>query len=109
MVSNEEIVEIIGQEVIPIRIVKHVKHVSFRLVPKLKSMSILGTSVIESLRMTLNYDTETWWLTCSPSICYHMGAIKTESQKKANCYKDFASLLSIRTQNTFQILKIPTL
>ena len=62
MVANGGNVEIIGQIVIPIMIGKDMKHVSFRLVPKLKSTSILGTDMIKSLKMTLNYDTETWWL-----------------------------------------------
>ena len=55
MVANGETVEIIEQVVIPIMIgkdVKHVKHVSFRLVPKLKSTSILGTGMIKNLKMT---------------------------------------------------------
>ena len=62
MTTNEEIVEIIGQMVIPIIISKDIKHVSFRLSPKFNSTSILGREMIKSLKMTLNYDTKTWWL-----------------------------------------------
>ena len=74
MVANGETVEIIGQIVIPIMVGKDVKHVSFRLVPKSKSTSILGTDLIENIKMTLNYDTRTWQLTGSPPTRYHMEA-----------------------------------
>ena len=74
IVANGESVEIIGRVVIPIMISKDVKHMSFRLVPKLKSTSILGTDMIKNLKMTLNYDTETWWLPGSPPTRYQMEA-----------------------------------
>ena len=74
MVANGETAEIIGQAVIPIMIGKDIKHVSFLLIPKLKSTSILGTDMIENLKMILNYDTETWWLPGSPPTRYHMEA-----------------------------------
>ena len=48
-VANGETVRIIGQVVIPIMIGKDVRHVSFRLVPKLKSTSILGTDMIKRM------------------------------------------------------------
>ena len=48
MVANGETVEIIGQVVIPIMIGKDVKHVSFRLVPKLKYTSVLRTDIIKT-------------------------------------------------------------
>ena len=44
-VANERTVEIIGQVIIPIIIGKDVKLVSFRLVPKFRSTSILGTDM----------------------------------------------------------------
>ena len=73
-VANGGTVEIIGQVIIPIIIGKDVKHVSFRLVPKLRSTSILGTDMIKNLKMTLDYDTETWWLPGSPPTRYQMEA-----------------------------------
>ena len=51
MGANGETVEIIGQVVIPIMIGKDVKHVSFRLVSKLKSTSILGADMIKSIKL----------------------------------------------------------
>ena len=45
-VTNGGTAEMIGQVIIPIIIGKDVKHVSFRLVPKLRSTSILGTDMI---------------------------------------------------------------
>ena len=74
LVANGETVAIIGQVVILIIIGKDVKHMSFRLVPKLKSTRILGTEMIQNLKMTLNYDTGTWWLPRSPPSRYHMEA-----------------------------------
>ena len=71
MVANGETVIIIGQVVIPIMDGKDVNHVSFRLLPKLKSTSIFGTDMIKCLKMTLNYDTETWWLSGSLPSRYH--------------------------------------
>ena len=44
IIANGETVEISGQVIIPIMIGKDVKHVSFRLVPKLRSTRILGTA-----------------------------------------------------------------
>ena len=75
MVANGEMVGIIGQVVIPILIDKDVKQVSFRLVPKLKSTSILGTDMIKNLKMTLNYDTGSWWLPGSSPTCYHIDSL----------------------------------
>ena len=66
--------EIIGKVIIPIIIGKDIKHVSFRLVPKLRSTSILGTDMIKNLKMTLDYDTETWWLPGSPPARNQMEA-----------------------------------
>ena len=63
-----------GQVVIPIMIGTGIKHVSFRLVPKLKSTSILGTDMIKNLKMTLNCETGTWWLPGSSPTRYHMEA-----------------------------------
>ena len=74
IVANGGTVEIIGQVIIPIMIGKDVKHVSFRLVPKLRSTSILGTDMIKNLKMTLNYDTGTWGLPGSPPTRYQMEA-----------------------------------
>ena len=59
IVANVETVEIIGQVIISFMIGKEFKHVSFQLVPKLKSTSILGADIIKNLKMTLNYDTGT--------------------------------------------------
>ena len=73
-VANEETVEIIEQVIIPIIIGKDIKHVSFRLVPKLRSTSILGTDMIKNLKMTLDYDTGTWWLPARPPTRYQMEA-----------------------------------
>ena len=74
MVANGDTVAIIGQVFIPIMIGKDVKHVSLRLVPKLKSTSILGTDTIINLKMTLKYNTGTWCLPDSPSARYHVEA-----------------------------------
>ena len=70
--SNYSIFKPISQMVIPIRISKAVNHVSFRLVPELKSTSILVTNMIKSLKITLNQNIETWWLPGSPPTRYHM-------------------------------------
>ena len=61
MVANGETMEIIRQVVLPLMIGKDIKHVSFRLVPKLTFTSILVTDMIKNLKITLNYDTGTWW------------------------------------------------
>ena len=74
IVANGEPVEIIGQVVIPIMIGKDIEHMSFRLVPKLRSTSILGTDMIRNLKMTLDYDTGIWWLPVIPPIRYQMEA-----------------------------------
>ena len=74
MVAIGGTVEIIGQVVIPIMVVKDVKHVSFRLVSKLKSTSILGIDMIRNQKMTLKYDAGTCWLSDSPLTRYHMEA-----------------------------------
>ena len=34
----------------------------------------MGTDTIKNLKMTLNYDTGTWWLPGSPPNHYHMEA-----------------------------------
>ena len=57
------------------------KHVSFWLVPKFKSTSILEKVVIRSLKMTLNYHTQTWWLPGSQLTRYHM-EVMTHSLSK---------------------------
>ena len=80
MVANRETVGIIGQVSIPIMFGKEVKHVSFRLVPKLKSTSILGTDMIKNLKMTLNYDTGTWWLPGIPPTGYQNNRNKSEKK-----------------------------
>ena len=76
VVTNGESVEIIGQIIISIMIGKDIKHLSFRLVPKLRSTSILGKNMITNLKMTLNYDTGTWWLTDSPPTRYHQMEVR---------------------------------
>ena len=53
---------------------KDIKHVSFQLVPKLRSTSILGTDMIKNLKITLDYDIGTWWLPGSPPSRYQMEA-----------------------------------
>ena len=53
---------------------QNAEHVSFRLVPILRSTSILGTDMIKNLKMTLDYDTGTWWLPGSPPTRYQMEA-----------------------------------
>ena len=74
VVANGEPIEIIGPAIIPNMIGKDVEHMSFRLVPKLRSTSILGTEMIKNLKITIDYDTGTWWLPGSPPTRYQMEA-----------------------------------
>ena len=53
---------------------KDINHMSFRLVPKLRSTSILGTDMIKNLKMTPNYDNGTRWLPGSPPTRYQTEA-----------------------------------
>ena len=107
IVANGETVEIIGQVMISITIGKKVKHVSFRLVPKLKSTSILGTDIIKNLKMTLDYDTGSWWLPGSPTTRYQIEARPHSLRKPIieSVASDKKKAIKINKEDAYEIIE----